>query len=197
MSPRKKVPPQPSANPLDRLLADPAAIKWLEKHPEFSLNSYRGGNIAFPEWTSPEGRFFVQQLEEVHHLLSRRNKRVARGFLRYTPAELAERRQVPVRVVYRQYERLRRTVRKLWDGSREAQLGARGDAVELDTLPHHVAVATRSLDYHGLQATVYRVPTGDRLVWVDAQSRALPDEVQELLDNLHDYAADFEHLDAE
>lgn len=195
---RKRAQPSKDPAPLDRLLADPSALRWLEKHPEFgSVDMYKGGTIAFPTWTSPDGALFVQQLEEVYDSLSRRHKRIARAFLRYTPAQLSKRRKLPVKVIYRQYESLRETVRKTWQEQREAQLGYRGNVAALDTLPEYVAVASRTLEHDGQRVHVYKVPAGIRLIWVDAQGRALPDDVQELLDNLHEHAADFQYLDAE
>jgi hypothetical protein len=183
---------------LQKLLSDPQALKWLSDHQEFgSVDNYRDGRRAFSRNANPDVQLFVEKLELVQDLLSPEHQAVSAWFVAMPPREVAERFGVPVKEVYRHFERLREAVEVAFVEYRESQLGARSGKASLETLPEHCAIATRYFEYQGRREVVYLVAQPDGEVWCDAQGNIFAEEVQDVLTELHVHAPEFQTLTGE
>ncbi len=184
--------------PLKKLLADNSALKWLKDNPEFgSVDNYRGGKRAFSRNVNPESAEFVQKLDVIKHRLTPEQSKVADWFLTLAPRDVAIKHDISVKLVYRAYARLRTQVNGLYDRYRDEQVGVRAGAAILDTLPEHCSTASRYFEYGGQTAVVYRVTQESGDIWVDKAGQIFSDEVQDLLNSLHDVVGDFTVLEAE
>lgn len=184
--------------PLKKLLSDSSALKWLKDNPEFgSVDNYRAGKRAFSRNVNPESAEFVQKLDIVMDNLTPDQAKIAKWFLTLAPRDVSIKFDIPVKSVYRAYARLRIQVNTLYDRYRDEQVGVRTGGASLDTLPEHCATASRYFEYAGQQAVVYRISQEAGEIWVDKAGQIFSDEVQDLLNSLHDVVNDFTVLEAE
>ncbi len=183
---------------LQKLLSDPQALKWLSEHPELgSVDNFRAGRRAFSRNANPDVALFVEKLELVQDLLSEEHQAVSAWFVVMPPREVADRFGVPVKQVYRQFERLREAVEVAFVEYRASQLGARTGKAELETLPELVALASRHFTYRGREEVVYKVAQPEGPAWVDSAGKLFAPEIQDILDELHEHAPGFQALDGE
>jgi hypothetical protein len=183
---------------LVKLLCDPNALKWLAEHPEFGgVDNYRAGTRAFCRSGNPEVALFAEKLESVRDRLTDEQRQVADWFVTMAPRDVAKHFGVPVKQVYRQYVVLRQAVDTHYTAMRADKRGARAGRAELETLPEFCALASRHFTYHGREETVYLVQQLAGPVWVDRAGAIFQDEIQDLLDELHEHAAGFEVVEAE
>jgi hypothetical protein len=183
---------------LKRLLNSAEALQFLKDHPEFGGTApYRAGKRAFSRNANPDVALFMEKLELVRDRLPETQQKVADWFVSLPPREVATRYNVPVKDVYRAYESLRESVEAECKLYRAEQVGGRAGKADLETLPEHCAIATRHFVYRGRKQVVYRVDQNRGPVWVDAGGKIFNPEVQEVLDELHEHAADFLEIEGE
>lgn len=174
--------------PLSKLLKDKDALHWLRKHgPEFDLDSYRGGKQAFNCKINPEIEVFADKLQLVKDRLPSMYQTYAEYYLNDPPRNVAKKTGIPIKEIYRRYERLRQLVAEEYLAYKAEQVGKRIGKVDLDTEPKHCCIASRTLEYRGQIRHCYLVsPRGHDQVWVDADAMQYPLDVQDLLFLLHE-----------
>jgi hypothetical protein len=171
---------------LNKLLEDPKALHWLKKHSdEFSVDEYRGGKRAFNTKVSPELEIFADKLLLVQDRLPPEYQLYATHYLNDPPRNVARKTGLPIKQIYRHYERLRQLVAQEYLAYKAEQRGRRVGKVSLDTLPIYSCTASHTLEYLGTRKNCYLVPYEGEKIWVDENANIFPEEVQEILYEVH------------
>lgn len=177
-----------------KILSDPQAKKFIEEHPEFGVNTYKTGGVAF-DLRYVEGTPLFAEVIAQEGPYRKELQLIADNLGKKTLAEIADGNGIPRRHIYSRIRQLKALALSRWKRRREALLNARSQDLQLDTDPALVAVAVRELTRHGKTVPVYCISRDGCLYWVDANGQAFTKEIQDILCDLDTAAAEFEELD--
>lgn len=118
-------------------------------------------------------------------------------YLVMSARRIASKLDWPRHKVYVRLRNLKRIAIRRWKSKRRKMLGAREETRDLDTQPGLMALKVKLFTFLGKTKNAYLIQLDDELSWVDDGGKAYTDEVQVILNNIEEYASEFEVMDVD
>jgi hypothetical protein len=193
-------PKQPKTNkPLwARVLDEKKSRAWLRQHAdEFPEASFLPDDVAFKDKASSHQEFFADVLTALLPKLKGDDRKVAKLYLRTHPARIAEELGWQRKDVYLAIRRLKSRAIREWRAKLNDATLERVENLELDAPPSAVAIRTVKFTLYENERHAFLVSRDGEELWVDEAGAVFADDVQEILHDLPQHAADFSVVDVE